>query len=46
MESFKEKIIAISNFCIHFLIKTLIIVMPLFFVFGKGKHYYFSIYDI
>ncbi|MFH1383339.1 MAG: O-antigen ligase family protein [Candidatus Omnitrophota bacterium] len=42
----KQRLSAISNFSIDTLIKLLVIFVPLFFIFGKGEHYYFSIYDV
>ena len=45
-KTMKEKLSTISAYCIDKLIKILLILVPLFFVFGKGENYYFSIYDI
>ena len=42
----KEKLSLISNYCIDKLIKILLLLVPLFFVFGKGENYFFSIYDV
>ena len=42
----RERLASLSDFLIDQLIKFLILFVPLFFVFGKGEHYYFSIYDI
>ncbi len=42
----KEKLFNFSNYCTDKLIKILLILVPLFFVFGKGENYYFSIYDV
>jgi tetratricopeptide (TPR) repeat protein len=42
----KERLVAFSNACTDIVFSFLIFFVPVFFVYGKGKHYYFSIYDI
>jgi tetratricopeptide (TPR) repeat protein len=42
----KDKIAALCNALIDGCISFLILFVPVFFVYAKGKHYYFSIYDI
>jgi len=42
----KQKLLAFSNAFTDLVFSFLILFVPVFFVYGKGKHYYFSIYDI
>lgn len=46
MDLMKQKLAAFSHACTDLVFSFLIFFVPVFFVYGKGKHYYFSIYDI